>query len=696
MPFQHLPIWKEAPFLRLILPLIPGIAVQWYAGIPAYIDWSIFLVALGSLLLFQLGSPFLRFRFYWINGLLLNILIASLGLLLTSYHNHSKQEGFTRLYKNGNLITARLEEPLTEKPGSFKAEASIQSTISPGKPAEAKGDIILYFKKDDSLRHLSYGSLILFSKPLSPIKNTGNPGAFDYEQYCAFQNIHGQVYLKTGEFIILPGKQQNPVKKALLAAREKLTGILRHFLKGDKETGLAEALLIGYKDDLDKTLLQSYANTGVVHIIAISGLHLALIYGLLQLILKPLSARRTGIWLKPVLLITSLWLFSFLSGASPSVLRSALMFTCIIIGKSFSKQSSIYNTLPASAFLLLCYNPFWLWDAGFQLSYAAVLSIVVFMKPIYHWFFIRNKLLDWIWKATALTLSAQILTAPIGIYHFHQFPNYFLFANLLAVPLSSLILLGELLLCSIAFIPALAKGLGIALSWLISLLNGFIEHMESLPFSVWNDLQIDLLQFALLYVIIATTGCWLFKKQSTFLFAGLAALLSFAILHGFYSWKASRQSLLLAYNIPGHQAIDFINGKNYVCKSDNGLYEKPSLQNGYLRPARIFYRTEPAASTDLLLANDLLIQFNSRRIITIDRPIAFKPPPSKIHVDLIIISKNPRISLPGLASVFDCPQWVFDASNSARNIREWEKACRQLGLTCYNMVDKGAFVMNMD
>src|SRR5262249_36907228 len=152
-----------------------------------------------------------------------------------------------------------------------------------------------------------------------------------------------------------------------------------------------------------------------------------------------------------------LWLFSLLAGAQASVLRSAVMFTCIVLGKNFSRSSSIYNTLAVSAFILLCYDPFWLWDVGFQLSYAAVLSIVIFVKPIYNWFYIRNKILDFIWKLNAVSIAAQLLTTPLSLYHFHQFPNYFLLSNFAVVPLSSIVVLGEIFLCSTLFFPVLAS-----------------------------------------------------------------------------------------------------------------------------------------------------------------------------------------------------------------------------------------------
>src|SRR6185436_16943723 len=196
-----------------------------------------------------------------------------------------------------------------------------------------------------------------------------------------------------------------------------------------------------------------------------------LIYWLLALLLKPLKNRRKIKWLRPILIVTGLWLFSILAGAQPSILRSAVMFTCIVLGESLSRKSSVYNTLALSAFLLLCYNPYWLWDVGFQLSYAAVLSIVIFMKPIYNWFYIKNKVLDFTWKMNAVTLAAQVLTVPLSIYHFHQFPNYFLLTNLVAVPVSSVIVLGEILLCVVSFTAPVATAVGNILHYLIWFMN---------------------------------------------------------------------------------------------------------------------------------------------------------------------------------------------------------------------------------
>ena len=258
--------------------------------------------------------------------------------------------------------------------------------------------------------------------------------------------------------------------------------VLRTNIQGPRECGLAEALLIGYKNDLDKNLLQAYSNTGVVHVVAISGLHLGLIYAMLNIFCRPLSNRKVGKVLRPVIVLAGLWIFSFLAGASPSVLRSAVMFSFVAVGSSVSKRSSLLNNLAASAFFLLCYDPFWLWDLGFILSYGALLSISIFMKPIYNLYVSENKLLDGIWKMNAVTLSAQVMTMPVLLYYFGQFPTLFLFTNFVAIPLSSIVLIGEIVLCAICFVKPAARLCGELLELLIRLMNDVVEYFNGFSF----------------------------------------------------------------------------------------------------------------------------------------------------------------------------------------------------------------------
>lgn len=605
-----------------------------------------------------------------------------------------QQNWISKFYQPGQAMKLTLEEPLSEKAKSYKSVASVLLLPDSNDAKPVKGNIVLYFQKASSILNLDYGSQIIITKNLQPIKNSNNPGTFNYERYAAFQDIYYQVYLKPNEFVILNTKEENAFSKFIFQTRKKIVSILSTYIPGDKESGLAEALLIGYKDDLDMTLVQSYSNTGVVHVVAISGLHLGLIYWLLNLLLKPFYKRKHTRWLKPVLVIAGLWLFAILAGAGPSVIRSAVMFTCIVIGESLKRPTSIYNTLAASAFLLLSYNPFWLWDVGFQLSYAAVLSIVIFMKPIYDWFYIQNKMLDFIWKLNTITIAAQILTVPVSIYHFHQFPNYFLFTNILAVPLSSLIVLGEILLCTVSIIPLLAKYAGIALHWLIWVMNSFVEHMGSLPFSLWDSLYFSIPQLILLYAAIIGLSFWLLQKTKTGLKAGLIFFIGFMMLRSWSFYQSSQQQKIIVYNVPQHTAIDFINGREYGFVGDSILLEDDFLRNFHLKPSRILHRMNLTDSLNTLSTTNNYFLFGDKKILLIDTNYRFEPLPEKIKADIVILSKNPKLYINNLLKSVDCKQIIIDASNSKWKVDKWQQDCSNAGLPCFSVVDKGAFVMN--
>ncbi len=697
MPQQTLYPWKQAPFVRLIIPLIAGMLLQWYCPIPVSFCKALGIISTIAIIAFNLRSSFLKFRLAWFNGVFINVLFISLGMLIIWYKDVAhQQQWINHFYQPKVYVVATLQEPLSEKTNSFKATASVQQLIQEDTAYNVKGNIIIYFKKDSTAQQLGYGTQIIFNTTLQPIKNSGNPGCFNYEQYSALQNIHHQVFLGAGDYVLLADKNKSLVNDFLLATREKVLKIITRYISGEKEAGLAEALLVGYKDDLDKTLVQSYTNTGVVHVIAISGMHLGLIYWLLTLILAPLKKRKHTKWLSPVLVITGLWLFALLAGGGPSILRSAVMFTCIVIGQSMERKTYIYNSLAASAFILLCINPFWLWDAGFQLSYTAVLSIVIFMKPIYNLLYFKNKGIDTIWKLMAVTIAAQVLTTPVSIYHFHQFPVYFLITNLPAVPLSSLIVLLEIVLCVVAPLPALAKPLGVLLHWLIYMLNSFIEHMESLPFSLWNGLQINMLQVILLYGFIATAAYWLMQENKKAFLTSLVLLFGFLAIRSASFINAQQQQELIVYNVPKRQAIDFISGRNYFFMGDKDLLEDDFLQNFHLKPSRILHRINSTDTLHYLQNASPLHVFNNKTIAVVDGALNYYQTAKNINADVVIVSKNAPVQMAQLQQTFHCKQLVFDASNATWKVNKWKTEAANLGLSCFYVVENGAFVMKMD
>jgi competence protein ComEC len=396
---------KTTPFLRLIIPLITGILIQFTVPLSTSLLSVLASFTLLITIVFYLLPVTATYTFRWVPGVAIHLAFVIIGALLINDRDITRKNNWIGNYAadNGTMLIT-LQEPLIEKAKTYKAEASVDAVNINGKWKNTTGTLLVYFSKD-SLRTLQFGSRVLFHKPLQLVKNAGNPGGFDYQQYLAFRNIFHQVFLKSSDYEVVGATNHNKFKSRLLEVRFWVIKKLRKHIKPAREAGVAEALLIGYRADLDKELVQAYSNTGVVHIIAISGLHLGMIYLSLVWLLKPFKRASWIRWGKPLIILTVLWLFTLLAGAVPSILRSAVMFSFIAVGDALNRRSSIYNTLASSAFVMLCINPYYLWDIGFQLSYAAVLSIVSFQKPVYQWLYVKNKVLDFFWKLTAVTIS---------------------------------------------------------------------------------------------------------------------------------------------------------------------------------------------------------------------------------------------------------------------------------------------------
>ena len=695
--------WKRTPFVKLLVSLSTGIILQRYEQFTAAPLWLMLIACSMVVGCFFFIPLFKRYQYSFLSGTTVFILFAALGAQLTRNKDiRNNKNWFGHTYTTGDAMIAEPGEPLTEKANSYKAVANVRLILQDGQPVRVNGKIILYFSKDSSetipaaLKGTNApGTRILFKQPLKEISSSGNPGGFDYKTYSLYQGITHQVFLKKGAYEVLPGKRPGPLQQLLLLSRERVLAILKKYIPGEKESGLAEALLIGHKDDLDPELVRSYSNTGVVHIIAISGLHLGLIYWLLSMLLKPLSKNHRTNWLRPLLIITGLWAFSFLAGAQPSVLRSALMFTFIVLGESLNRKTSVYNSMAVSAFLLLCINPFWLWDIGFQLSYSAVLSIIIFMRPVYNWFYCKNKILDLAWKMNAVTLAAQVLTIPICIYHFHQFPSYFLLTNFLAVPLSSMILLAEIFLCVIAFFPVAAGLTGKIISAAIGLMNRFVGNTETLPGSVWDGLQLSVLQVLFLVLFIAGSCYWLLEQSKKSLLFGLLMLTGFVTLRSYSFIQRGRQQLVLVYNIPKKSAVDLILGRKYLFEGDSELLARSFVRDFHLRPARTLFRISPAGNLKGLVRDKNYIHFGGKRILCIAETISFIPASPKQTVDLLILSHSPTLYMKKLAASLNIKQVVFDGSTPAWKVNYWKKDCDSLRIPWHDVKENGAFVMRL-
>ncbi len=696
-PYQ-VPIWKTAPLIRLLLPLIAGIILQWY------LQFSHFLILL-SLGCFAAGflgmyffSPTAAYYLRKSRGIIFQLMVVALGAWVTWQNDSRHQPGwYGHFYNDSSMLLATINEPLVEKPNSYKAEAKVTNLINGHNNTSCTGRILLYFSKDSAAPQLVYGQEILIIRPLQLIKNSGNPGAFDYRRYAAFQQIFQQVFLRPVDWTATGRKHPVRFRSFLFKARTFVLATLQKNIRDkNQQLGIAEALLIGYKEDLDKKLVQAYSNTGVVHIIAISGLHLGLIFFVLTWMFNRIPGLKRSRHVKVILLLACLWLFSLLTGGSASVLRSAVMFTVIVIGKYYVRQSSIYSSLSASAFFLLCYNPYYLWDVGFQLSYLAVIGIVALQQPLYRLLYFKKPVIRYIWNMVSITVAAQVATFPVCIYYFHQFPNLFLFTNLLTVPLSTIILFAEIFLVLAGTLDVIANTTGLVISWLISFMNCIILFFDRLPFSVTERVYADLFTTWFLYLVVIAGCGWLLARKACLLRMALLGLVCFSIFHAAANIKSMQQRKIVVYNIPRHRAVDFIDKEKYLFSADSALVQNSFLQDFHLKPARQALQAQQQSSNLMHVKNQgAYWQFYGKKLLFLDSSLTITASDLPVFIDILLLSHNPRGRIRDIQPALIPAIIVFDASNAVWKIENWKKECEELNLRFHSVPEQGAFMLEL-
>ena len=601
---------------------------------------------------------------------------------------------FLHHYQQGDELTLKIEAPLIEKKHSFTTTATVQSVKKNNFAFSVKGKLNLIFKKNDTAKTIRYGDLIVVNNAVQPIKNFDNPGEFDNKRYNAFQQTYHQLYLKGNDFVVCKKNTGSKLFKTIYALKEKTLRTLQANINNQHGSlGIAEALLIGYKNDLDKEMVQAYSNTGVVHIIAISGLHLGLIYMVLFWLLERMPLIKRNRFVKAIILLICLWVFSLMTGASASVLRSAVMFTCIIIGNMLNRKSSIYNSLAASAFLLLCYNPYFLWDVGFQLSYFAIIGIIWLQKPIQQLFSLNNYLLRKIWEMTSITIAAQIITFPICLFYFHQFPTYFLSSNLVAVPLSTIILFEEIGLLCFSSIKIVALFIGNIVDKSIALMNKWILIISKFPGAVIDFIYADVQTTLLLYGIVILMAFFLLLKNKVYLKWMMLFLTLFSCFQSMAKYKWLQQRVLVVYNIPKSHCIDVMVGKKYIFQSDSNLLTNKSAINFHVTPTRKYFRVQSDNSTSITNGNNnVILNLYGKKMAIINSPFNAD---TLLHVDYLLITGNPKFNIIDIKEKIKCQKIIFSASNSLWKISKWKKECDSLHLQCFSLQDDGAFVVNI-
>lgn len=679
------PEWRSMPFVRLLFPLIAGYLLSRFLAMSLEMGSAL----IGLLLVFLLAWPYSRWRKNWryrfVPGLAVFLAFILLGSLLDNWRNPLRAPHHQAHFadKKGWLLARIIEVPLP-KPKSVQLTLEIQGIYRPGLGMEKRSGLALVYVKSEE--KFVPGDRIwlrpILQKPVSP----RHPGGFDYAAYLALQNIHLQAFLQASDWLKAAPDPHKRAKDLALELRTGAIGLLKTYLGAGAASGLAAALIFGYRADLPAELVQSYANTGAIHVLAVSGLHTGILYLLLNLLFRPLHRFKRLRWLAPLLILAGLWLYALLAGLPPSVNRASAMCSMMVIASFLQRKPQIYNTLAATALVLLCLRPEWLFHIGFQLSFMAVLGIVLLQKVVYNMWIIRNRFLDYFWQLTAVSLAAQLLTLPLGLYYFHQFPTYFWLSNWLVIPLATVLLGGGLLVLAASPLPWLATLLGNFLAWIINFQNLLIQKIEALPGAVWGNWQLSYGALLVLYALFFCLSiCWLQQSRFALRAAWLSVVL-LLILGTEQQVNHNRQKAWVIYHIPGKTAMSLVQGRQlYVFGADSLQDQRYIIQPHKISCGIKNQQLWPHDTTyQLFRAGRWLIwQMNAGNSADLKRfPV--------MPVDWLLISGRVQLDTAMLATKFPALQGILlDGSNSAYYCAKYQQLLEAAGYRVLNSWQAG-------
>lgn len=480
------------PFLRICLFLIAGILFGLYMPQLAIPEWTLLPPVL-ALIATQLCPAFNQYRLRWVSGV---ILLTFLFLLGATRTRQTEPVIWDRDTQGSPYLLAKT----TDIPQEKRATYSVPVLLF-GEHLPLGTQAMLLVAKDSASSTLREGDILLFpSWTVGKQKETNG-----YETYLRNIGFSGSIYVPKNKWKRIGHDTcDTPLRKAR-EVRRRIEKIYESNNLEGEELAIASALTIGDKTLLSKELKTSYSATGASHVLAVSGLHVGIIYlvitTLLRLIPGGAKLKRTRI----ILSLTALWGYAFIAGLSASVVRASTMLTLVAIGEMLERKNTTLNTVFASAFLMLIYNPRYLIDVGFQLSYAAVISILLLQKHIYDTIRCHGFLPDKIWSLTSVSIAAQLGTMPIMLYHFHQFSNCFWLSGLIVIPLATLLIYGCGLIIVFHSIESVSSFIGMVVSHLIRFMNGGIRWMETLPHAFVEGIRFTSLDLILLYAILAAT-----------------------------------------------------------------------------------------------------------------------------------------------------------------------------------------------
>lgn len=596
-------------------------------------------------------------------------------LSFTLHYEPNQQKHYSHfLESDDTIIEGIISERL--KPNDYNEKYYLKVQSVNQKPATGK---ILLMAGRGKTSSLHAGDKILIASIPQPIPKPLNPYQFDYASYMAKQNVFDQLTLRDN---YIKAGQVNNLDYYLESFRRTLMGSFSIHGYTTETTNIINALLLGQRQDLNKEIATSYTDSGVVHILAISGLHIAILFYILNLILKPLKRlHKRGYLLQLILILSFLWMFALISGLSASVVRSVVMFSFISIGLYLNRNASIYNSIAVSALFLLLINPNYLFDAGFQLSYLAVIAIVA-MQPFYKNIRIsKYKAVNYFADVCIVSLVAQIGVLPLSLYYFNQFPLLFLLANIVVIPLSNIVLMLGILVLALNFISAdIAIFIGKALKFLIQSMNSFTVWIASFDSLIIKDIPFTFVLTIVLYAALIAFILWLYNKSYRQTLVLLCFVLFFQITFTTTKWDSATRDELILFNNRKQTLIASKSKDGVIIYSNDSLALESRVIKTYSKES---FNPELA---HIPLPN--VLWFNRQKILLIDSSGGY---PKTIKPDILIVTQSPKINFDKTLLELKPVKVVADATNYKSYIKRWKASCKKHNIPFHATTEQGFY-----
>lgn len=710
-------------FLRLLLPITAGIVSRFYSEFSATAcQWISFLTLLLLAFLLIVHTSYKRYQLYmkpWLPGLLFQVFVFLAAFTHTgSFLLNQQKHHFS--YKHSDRYLVEISSEPQEKASSTRFEVIVNKALLGSARSHTEGRLLVTCLRDTALTtNLSIGDILLVPSRFSAIEGPANPGEFDYRRYMGNNGIWHQTFLSASE-VVRVGERTGDLFYESTKLRKRVVRKLNEYIKDTEASGVISTLLLGYKADLSREILNTYSATGVMHVLSVSGMHVAIVAALAGYLLGIWKGRKMNI-VQALLIIAFVWLYTLLSGLSAAACRSAVMVSFLIAGRLMNRNANMFNCVSAAAFFQLLIKPLWLFDIGFQLSYIAVFGLVLFYPAFNRMLKFRSRIYQIIWSCMAFSLAAQLATFPLCLYYFNQFPLYFLASNVFIMLPVTVVMYSGVGFLLMAFLPSFADLPLRCLAWLmesgINFLNSGLRFIGNLPSSSLHGYHLHVSFYMLIYVVIAFSFIGMTQKNKRAIWCALIVsvlLMSVYSISGLLGWN---KKSIVFYSVRNHVALAFTRAGAATIVSDMSKGDKAISYSvlPLIRDRQLDLKTFADINTSFvesdLRVSDGRIRFQNIDLEVINGESLFldRPEPTGVvrtrsehAVDpivrkrIVMLNNNPSFKLPLLLKNYDIRYIIIGMKNSKRNTDLWLAQADSLGIACHSLKQSGCLELDIE